>query len=142
MATIRVSRLWLIITVALLMALGISGLAGGVLLLAFPDGSPLGVTPDALENVPIDGYRMPGAILVAVFGVPSFAAAILVLERHLLGWMLALALGLALTGLIVLEFVLMEELILVVQLPFLALGVALMGFGALGWIRTERGTVH
>lgn len=47
---------------------GVTGLAGGVLLIARPDGSLLRATPDVLAGTPFTDWRVPGVLLAVLVG--------------------------------------------------------------------------
>lgn len=51
------------------LAQGLSGLAGGALLMVDPSGQTIGLPPGWLEDTPFPDYSIPGAILFTVLGL-------------------------------------------------------------------------
>ena len=54
--------------VALELVTGVTGLAGGVLLVAAPDGSLLRANPATLADTPFTDWRVPGVLLAGLVG--------------------------------------------------------------------------
>jgi hypothetical protein len=69
------------------------GLAGGIALVAAPDGSVMKMPVSSLEGSPFSDYLVPGLILLLVLGVVPIVAAIVLLLRPRAGWSLAFAVG-------------------------------------------------
>jgi hypothetical protein len=67
METHRPTTLWLLMALVLFEAL--SGLLGGIVLLADTSGSLLGLPLELLEGTPFRSYTIPGAILLTVLGI-------------------------------------------------------------------------
>jgi hypothetical protein len=69
------------ITAIFLVVLGIGATAGGIALVAAPDGSIMQMPLRFLEGSPFADYLVPGLILLGLFGIGSLVAAALVLLR-------------------------------------------------------------
>jgi hypothetical protein len=63
------------IAIAALVLLGLGALAGGVALVAKPDGSVMHLPLAYLEDSPFADYLLPGLILGGIFGVGSLVVA-------------------------------------------------------------------
>jgi hypothetical protein len=63
------------VAVGLLIWLGIGALAGGIWLVAAPDGSAMGFETTILEGSPFTNFLVPGLILGGLFGVGSLLVA-------------------------------------------------------------------
>ena len=63
------------IAISGLLLLGIGALAGGIALVAKPDGSIMRMPLAYLENSPFSDYLIPGLILGGLFGIGSLAVA-------------------------------------------------------------------
>jgi hypothetical protein len=87
---------------------GLTALAGGVLLMARPDGSLLQVAPTALaalgRNSPFADFLVPGLALAAIVGGGMLAAATLLMKRRPLALEAAMAAGGALVVFEIVEF--------------------------------------
>ena len=66
----------------LLIALGISALISGTLLVLHPDGSPIQAPLSLLERTPFTDFLWPGMILAGLFGMGSLLASITIVR----GW--------------------------------------------------------
>lgn len=64
----------LILSVCLVF-IGINGLVGGVLMLADPNGAPMGMPVSDLERTPFDSYVIPGLVLLLLWGCGSLVTA-------------------------------------------------------------------
>jgi hypothetical protein len=80
-------------TLILLALLGIGALAGGVALVAKPDGSVMHFDPALLAGSPFTDFLVPGLILGGLFGIGSFVVIALGLRHAPLAPYLAFALG-------------------------------------------------
>jgi hypothetical protein len=67
--------------IAVLMFLGVSGLAGGIAFVAAPDGSILHAPKAWLDNIPFSDFLIPGLLLFFVVGVLPLFVAVALLRR-------------------------------------------------------------
>jgi len=81
------------VTAIFLILLGVGATAGGVALVAAPDGSIMQMPVSYLDGSPFADYRIPGLILLGVFGIGSLVAAALVLLRLWYAPLVAFAIG-------------------------------------------------
>lgn len=97
------------VSVAFLVLLGIGALAGGIALVARPDGSVMHFDVSLLAGSPFPDYLVPGLILGGLFGVGSLIVAALGIR----GWpgapYLAFAIGCAQMIWIVVELAIIRE---------------------------------
>ncbi len=77
----------------LLTLLGVGGLAGGIALVAKPDGSVMHFDPALLAGSPFTDFLVPGLILGGLFGIGSFAVVALGLRHVPVAPFLAFAIG-------------------------------------------------
>ena len=84
---------WRWASIALLVVLGLGALAGGVSLVAKPDGSIMGFDTGILAGSPFTDFLVPGLVLGGLFGVGSFAVAWLGYRRVEIAPFLAFAIG-------------------------------------------------
>ena len=80
-------------TLILLALLGVGALAGGVALVAKPDGSVMHFDPALLAGSPFTDFLVPGLILGGLFGIGSFVVIGLGLRHVPVAPFLAFALG-------------------------------------------------
>jgi hypothetical protein len=97
------------ICVALLVVLGLGALAGGIALLAEPDGSVMQFDVSLLEGSPFTDFAIPGVILGGLFGVGSLLVAVMGLRRVPVAPFLAFAIGCAQMIWIVVQLAIIEE---------------------------------
>ena len=97
------------VAVAFLVLLGIGALAGGIALVAKPDGSVMHFDVALLAGSPFTDYLFPGLILGGLFGVGSLAIAAMGLRRAYLAPFLAFAIGSAQMIWIVVELAIIRE---------------------------------
>ena len=81
------------IAIAALVLLGIGALAGGVALVAKPDGSVMHMPLAYLEDSPFADYLLPGLILGGLFGVGSLVVAAMGIVRLRVAPFLAFIVG-------------------------------------------------
>ena len=79
--------------VAFLVLLGLGALAGGIALVAKPDGSVMHFDVKLLAGSPFPDYIVPGLILGGLFGIGSFAVAAIGVARWRIAPFLAFAIG-------------------------------------------------
>jgi len=84
---------WGVMTVVLLVVLGLGALAGGVALVARPDGGVMYFDPTILAGSPFANFLGPGFILGGLFGVGSLLVAAAGLRRARLAPFAAFAIG-------------------------------------------------
>jgi hypothetical protein len=96
--------------VTLLVVLGVGALAGGLALLARPDGSVMHFDVGLLEGSPFADYTIPGLILGGLFGVGSLAVAGMGLAHQRIAPFLAFAIGCAQMIWIVVELAIIGEM--------------------------------
>lgn len=75
---------------------GLSGLAGGIGLVADPTGRSLGIPLDWLQGSPFDSYLIPGLVLLLALGVYPLAVAYAMWKRRPWSRLAALLVGLML----------------------------------------------
>ena len=79
---------------------GLTGVAGGVMLMARPDGSLLQMAPSALSalahNSPFPNFFLPGLLLAGIVGGGMLSAAMLLVQRRPYALETAIAAGAAL----------------------------------------------
>ncbi len=121
------------IAVSLLILLGIGALAGGVALAAKPDGSVMKFPVSLLSGSPFPDFFVPGLILGGLFGVGSFAVAVIGLRRWRVAPFLAFAIGCGQMIWIVVELAIIKELSVLHPICF-GLGLAIAIAAVLwGW---------
>jgi len=80
-------------SVGLLVLLGVMALAGGAALVSRPDGSVMQLPLSMLDGSPFGDFLVPGLILGGLFGLGSFAVAVIGLRRWRIAPFLAFAIG-------------------------------------------------
>jgi hypothetical protein len=83
------------VAVVSLALLGIGALAGGITLVAQPDGSVMGFDVAILAGSPFRDFLVPGLILGGLFGVGSLVVAVLGIQSWRVAPFLAFAIGVA-----------------------------------------------
>ena len=99
-----------IVAVLFLLLLGAGALAGGVTLVARPDGSGMGFDVSILAGSPFRDVLVPGLILGGLFGVGSLGVAILGFRRARLAPFLAFAIGCGQMAWIVIQLAIIRQL--------------------------------
>jgi hypothetical protein len=97
------------VTIGFLVWLGIGALAGGVALVAKPDGSVMGFSTSLLAGSPFSDFLLPGLILGGVFGLGSLATAVAGLRHLLLAPVVAFAIGCGQMIWIVVQLLIIKE---------------------------------
>jgi hypothetical protein len=87
---------WLILAIALLLALGAVPVGVGFILR--PDGSMVGMPLTVLAGTPFPDFRIPGAFLAVAVGGSTLASAVLVARRHRLASSVAFLAGAVVVG--------------------------------------------
>jgi hypothetical protein len=90
--------------------LGLGALAGGIALVAKPDGSVMQFPVALLAGSPFADYLVPGLILGGIFGLGSFVVVGLGLARQRVAPFLAFAIGCGQMIWIVVELAIIKEL--------------------------------
>ena len=98
------------LAIAFLVLLGIGALAGGVALVASPDGSAMKFDTSLLAGSPFSDFLVPGLVLGGVFGVGSLVVAVLGLRHSRIAPFAAFAIGVAQMIWIVVELAIIREL--------------------------------
>ena len=75
------------------LALGLSAMIGGGMLILDPSGERLSIPLSYLDGSPFSNYLVPGIILFSVFGVGSFVVIYGLIRRFPYSWPAALGLG-------------------------------------------------
>lgn len=114
----------------LLLATGVLAVGGGLALLARPDGSWLGMSPEVLEPTPFTTFRIPGLVLALVVGGSQLVAGVAVARRHARGLRLATVAGVLLAGWIAIQAMMLSRVIWLQVLFFVVALVELMLVGA------------
>ncbi len=96
--------------VAFLVVLGLGALAGGIALVAKPDGSVMHFDVALLAGSPFADYVVPGLILGGLFGIGSFVVAGLGVSRRRIAPFLAFVIGCGQMIWIVVELAIIREL--------------------------------
>lgn len=96
--------------IAFLVLLGIGALAGGIALMAKPDGSVMHFEVSLLAGSPFTDFAIPGLILGGLFGLGSLVVAALGLARFPVAPFLAFAIGCGQMIWIVVELAIIREL--------------------------------
>jgi hypothetical protein len=81
------------VAIGFLAWLGLGALAGGMALVAKPDGSVMGISTSLLAGSPFPDFLVPGLVLGGVFGLGSLATAFAGLRHAVLAPMVAFAIG-------------------------------------------------
>ncbi len=98
------------VAIVSLILLGIGALAGGIALVARPDGSVMHMDQALLAGSPFGDFLVPGLILGGLFGIGSFVVAAMGLRRSRLAPFLAFAIGCGQMIWIVVELAIIREL--------------------------------
>lgn len=88
----------------------ITALFSGSLLISYPDGSLLQLSPTLLNGTPFRSFLLPGILLVVVVGGTSLVAAIFNLLAHPFRYNWALAAAVVLAGWILVQMLLINTL--------------------------------
>ena len=126
---------WRAGAVILLLFLGLGALAGGIALVAAPDGSAMQFSTSLLEGSPFTDYLVPGLILGGLFGLGSLVVALLAVRREPLAPLLAFGIGIGQMIWITVELAIIREFSPLHVIMFsLGLGLAI---DALIWSRPQ-----
>jgi hypothetical protein len=98
------------VAVAFLVLLGLGALAGGIALVAKPDGSVMHFETSLLAGSPFSDFLVPGLILGGLFGIGSFVVAGLGLMHWRIAPFAAFAIGCGQMIWITVELVIIREL--------------------------------
>jgi hypothetical protein len=96
------------VAIVALVFLGLSGIAGGIGLIAQANGEPFTLPQSLLQHSPFHSYLIPGIILFVANGLLSLAVLWLTLRRHPgYGWWVT-AQGCVLLGWLIVEIVMLR----------------------------------
>ena len=121
------------VTLVLLTLLGVGALAGGIALVAKPDGSVMHFDPALLAGSPFTDFLVPGLILGGLFGIGSFVVIALGLRHAPVAPFLAFAIGCGQMIWITVELAVIHELSFL-HPTFFAVGLAIaLASARWGW---------
>jgi hypothetical protein len=119
---------------------GLGALAGGLSLMASPDGGILNMPTSYLAGSPFTDYFIPGLLLTVCVGVGMLSAAALLVMRRPYALDLAIATGAAL---VIFEIV---EVFVIgfnpMQVLYGGLGAVVLGLGIRGWLDQKQSRQH
>jgi hypothetical protein len=116
------------ISIFLLAFVGISALPSGIALLLDPSGKSLHMSTALLVNSPFKDFVIPGAVLMCVLGIGSFAVLIILIRRKRPAPELDLFAGAILMGWVLFEMAFIEKLH-VFQFLYLSIALILVFLG-------------
>lgn len=111
--------------IALLLLLGVGGIAGGLSMLGDPSGDLLGLPLVFLESVNLRNYLLPGMFLLVVMGILPLVATYGLWIGQQTSWIATVGLSVLLILLICFQIVLWGAPILI-QIIYLVLGVIML----------------
>lgn len=120
-----------ILAVVLLLINGLGAIYGGTNLVAFPDGSSIGLSLSLLEHSPFENYFVPGIVLLLANGVLSMIAVLAILMGARISALLVVLQGVLLTGWILVQMLLIQT-VYFLHVVMGTIGVLLM---VIGWLR-------
>lgn len=113
------------ILMALLLLLGVSGIGGGLSMLADPSGDLLGLPLVLVESVNLRTYLLPGMFLLVVMGILPLVTAFKLWSGQQTAWIATAGLSILLILWICFQIVLWGAPILI-QIIYLILGVVML----------------
>ena len=120
-----------ILAVFLLLINGLGAIYGGTNLVAFPDGSSIGLSLSLLQHSPFENYFVPGIDLLLANGVLSMIAVLAILMGARISALLVVLQGVLLTGWILVQMLLIQT-VYFLHVVMGTIGVLLM---VIGWLR-------
>jgi hypothetical protein len=102
----------------------LTAIPGGIVLMASPDGSAIGLTLELLAASPFTSYSIPGIFLALVVGGTAVLGSVLVYRAHPAERVASLATGSVLMGWIVAQCFFLQAII-PLHLLFFALGLSI-----------------
>lgn len=117
-----------LMSVLLLSFIGFTALYGGWALMIDPSGEYLHIPVDKLKFSPFDDYFIPGAILFVVIGIGSLLLLPVVLKGMRKADRLLILAGMAMSGFIIVQMVMMME-VNWLHVLYLTAGVVLIFLG-------------
>ena len=120
-----------ILAVFLLLINGLGAIYGGTNLVAFPDGSSIGLSLSWLEHSPFENYLVPGIVLLLANGVLSMIAVLAIMIGARISALLVILQGILLTGWILVQMLLIQT-VYFLHVVMGTIGVLLM---VIGWLR-------
>ncbi|MFP8957550.1 hypothetical protein ACLI4Y_12535 [Natrialbaceae archaeon A-CW3] len=130
----RPITIWLYALLAV--ALGVTALFGGVIMLLDPSGTTMALQVEWLDGTPFRDYFIPGLILFGVLGVGSLVVVYGIARRRQWAWWAAVGLGIALVGWITTQ-VLLLQMYHILQFVYGALGATLVALAVHPSTRTD-----
>ena len=124
------------IFLALLILLGLSGLAGGTVMVADPSGAEMGLSVSMLAGLPIANFVLPGLFLMIVMGAAPLVVAFGVWRRLPWAWAAALTQDILLVVWIGLQIALWGAP-MPVQWLYLSWGAAILALCLIPAVRAE-----
>lgn len=112
-----------ILLILLTLFTGITAMAGGLMLVLWPDGSAMQLPLGQLNTSLFSNYLIPGLVLFFVVGGLNMAALVAILRKRNYRYNLSIAAGVMITGFIIGELLFISELH---WLQFLYLGIGLL----------------
>lgn len=79
--------------VGVLGQLAVRAVLGGTVLVLDPSGEAVGRSTDLLDPLPIGDFRLPGLVLLTVFGLGSVATGVAVAQRRPSAWIAGTVVG-------------------------------------------------
>jgi len=138
MGTVRRRPPAVCVLAALVAFQGLSGIAGGIGLIADPTGRAIGLDPAWLDGSRFPDYFVPGVILLVVLGIGPLLAAIGILRRLAWAWPASLLVGTALIVWIVVEVAIVGYIAPPpLQAIYGAIGVAIVGVALVPSLRRD-----
>jgi hypothetical protein len=127
-----------IISIALLLATGVSAVVGGGAMLIDPSGSNLGLSIELLKTTPFGDFFISGLLLFGVIGVLGIVTALLTILKNGYASRLTVLYGTILAGWVSVQAFLLERLD-PIQIIFCGIGFTLF---CLGLFEAEDDVVH
>lgn len=138
----QLGRLGRGLVTALCLFTGVTAVWGGLVMMAWPTGSPWtpGLNLSMLQHSPFFDFLGPGLLLFGVVGLLNLVAAALALRRHRFGEIVAFGAGSSISIWIAVEFALLRAFSWL-QVLYLAVGICTMTLAQGLWLR-RRAAVH
>lgn len=139
---------WLLVLSVCLVLLAVNGFVGGYLMLADPNGTPMGMPVSLLERTGFQDFTIPGVLLIVIWGLGSLTTLIGLWARQSSpvfstltdwtgehwGWVASIVLGSGLFVWLVYQVLTLPE-IAVIQYILFALALILIGLPLLPAMR-------
>lgn len=89
--------------------IGITSILSGLLMITYPDGSPMNLSLTLLEGTPFKDFQIPGLILTAVVGGINLAAVLYNIQQHKNRYNWGIAGGVVICGWIIVQMILIHS---------------------------------